>query len=72
MRSWLREARIEQGLTAAQVSKELGVSESYYSMIENGLRQTPMDITLAVKIGSVLNLPLTYLANCEVGEPQRL
>lgn len=67
MREWLREARKASGYTAAQMSRELLISESYYSMIENGLRQVPMDITLAAKLEVILGIPLGEIAKKEDG-----
>ena len=63
MRGWLKETRNEKGLTAKEVSDKLNISESYYSFIESGQRQKKMDLTLAAKISTVLDIPIeTILA----------
>lgn len=44
---------------------KLGISESYYSMIERGERQQKLDIALAVKMSGVFGLSLEYIVNQE-------
>ena len=58
MREWLKNAREKCGLTMKAASEKLGISESYYCSIENGVRQKKMDITLASKISVVFDVPL--------------
>lgn len=65
MREWLRASRKEKGFTAAEMGKELGISESYYCMIENGERQKKMDITLLSLIAQVLDKPITEIIRME-------
>ena len=48
MRSWMETARKSCGLTMKAAATKLGISESYYSMIERGERQQKLDIALAV------------------------
>lgn len=58
MREWLKDTRLQQRLTQKQIADAIGVTESYYCMIEGGDRQKKMDVTLAIKIGNVLGLSL--------------
>ena len=46
MREWLKTMRTEQGMTMKDLSRKLGISESYYCAIENGDRQKRMDLML--------------------------
>ena len=46
MREWLKTMRTEQGMTMKDLSRKLGISESYYCAIENGERQKRMDLML--------------------------
>src|SRR5699024_12696614 len=39
MREWLKTSRTEKRLTQEEIAKRLGISESYYCMIEQGERQ---------------------------------
>ena len=43
MRDWLVEARKEKGLTQAEAATKCGISRQYYSFIENGDRNCPVD-----------------------------
>lgn len=53
MRDWLVDLRKGLGLTLREMGEKIGVSESYYLMIEQGKRQRAMDITLISRIAAV-------------------
>lgn len=65
MREWLKMAREKSGLTMKTASEKLGISESYYCSIENGVRQKRMDITLASKISVVFDVSLAEVVENE-------
>lgn len=65
MREWLRGARLQKALTMNQMAHKLHISESYYCSIEKGYRQRDMDISLAEKISSALNIPLKQILKFE-------
>lgn len=65
MREWLKDTRLQQRLTQKQMADAIGVTESYYCMIEGGDRQKKMDVTLAIKIGNVLGLSLEEIVKAE-------
>lgn len=67
MRSWMEKARKSCGLTMRAVATQLGVSESYYSMIERGERQQKLDIALAVKMSEVFGVSLSHIVAQEEG-----
>ena len=54
--SFVREARERTGMTQADVAERLGVSRSYYTMIEAGNRE--IYFTLALNICQVLKLDI--------------
>ena len=58
MRDWLKEKRTEQGMTMAEMAKQLDLSESYYSKIESGDRQRKMDIRLVSKLHKILDISI--------------
>ena len=68
MREWLKTLRKDNGLTAAELAEKLGISESYYCLIENGERQKKMDIILVTRIADALNKPIVDIINFEKGE----
>ena len=65
MRDWLKEARTQQRLTMKQMADAIGVTESYYSMIESGNRQKSMNISLAFRLGNVLGMSLQEIMEAE-------
>lgn len=63
MRQWLRNLR---GLkTCKEFGQELGLSEQYYWLIENGYRQKRMDYRLLLKIALVSGKPLAEVMEAE-------
>ena len=52
--SFVREARERKGMTQYEIAEQLGVSRSYYTMIESGNRE--IYFTLAMNICAVLDL----------------
>ncbi len=61
MRVYLKKLRENRGLTIADVAKKLDISESYYSLIENGKRQEKMDLALAAKLSVIFEIPLSKI-----------
>lgn len=49
---WLKEARRVRGLTTYEVASRAGVSQGYYSQIENGSRRA--SVAVAKRIAAVL------------------
>ena len=68
MRDWLKEKRRKRGYTMAQMAEKLGITESYYSLIEAGERQKKMDMILAGKISEALGITLDEIVSEEGGE----
>lgn len=52
MRSWLKTLRIKAGKTMKIVAENAGISECYYSQIENGVRNA--SVPVAKKIAEIL------------------
>lgn len=68
MRGWLKDVRTKAGKSQDEVAKELDISMSYYSMIEAGKRQNPMDLTLCVKLAKIFSIPIKQIVKFETGE----
>lgn len=68
MRNWMKSKREERGLTLKQVGDAMGISESYYKLIEDGARQRTLDLTTAEKIGKLFGLSLPQIAALEEQE----
>lgn len=65
MRDWLKNTRTEKGLTMKELSKMLGISESYYCMIEKGERQKKMNLTQINGLSAALGIPVTEVIRKE-------
>lgn len=65
MRDWLKDARMQKNLTMKQAADNLGISESYYSMIENGDRQKTLDLSMAQKLSDLFCMTIQQIVDCE-------
>lgn len=65
MRRWMKEMREKKGLTLKQAGSEIGVSESYYKLIEDGARQKRLDMSMAERIGKLFDLSLAKISQLE-------
>lgn len=70
MRKWLKDLRIEKGLTMKDMGDSLHISESYYCAIENGDRQRKMDTSLAAGLSEVLGVPIACIIDLDLRHPQ--
>lgn len=55
----LKDIRVEKNLTMKQVSVSAGISESYYCLLEKGIRRP--SISVAKKLGAALGFDWTLL-----------
>ena len=69
MRTWLKDLRNNRNMTQKDMAEQLGISEAYYALIENGRRQKKMDVTIlagiakatGTSVGRVAVKELAYL-----------
>lgn len=54
MRTWLKILREELNMTQNDVAEAAGISQNYYSAIENGERGAKLPVPTAQKIADVL------------------
>ena len=64
-REYLIAMRNERGLTQKDVSRGLGISESYYNLIEHGSRQKNMSFSILLGLSKVMNVSVEVLMNKE-------
>ena len=57
MRKWLKEMRINAGLSQKEIAKQLSVVQSYYCKIENGIKQPDMAYSMMEKIAHAMLPP---------------
>ena len=65
MRDWLKEKRVGKNLTQDQMAEQLGISLSYYNLIENGERQKKMDLSIANQLSVILGMTLKEIIELE-------
>lgn len=66
MREWLRSIRNEKQLTQLEMGQKMGISESYYNLIENGVRQVNMDISTISKLADALEISVNDIIKYEI------
>ena len=66
MREWLKKIRTEAGLSQQETAKRLNLTRQYYSLIEAGERQKPLNLLLAKKISNLFGISLEQIAEYDV------
>ena len=56
MREFLRDLRKERKLSQDDIAKRMGLTQSFYSMIETGERVERMNLEMAMKLANVLGI----------------
>lgn len=64
----MKSARIEQKKTMKAVADDVGISESYYCMIEKGARKEKLDADLVKKLSSSLKIPTAEIIELECAD----
>lgn len=65
-REYLIEMRTQKGLTQRDISEQLGISESYYNLIENGIRQRNMNVATLCGLAKALQVSIPMLVDKEM------
>lgn len=68
MREWLYIARAKKGLTQKEMAKRMRCTEAYYSLIENGKRQNPMDLRTVWALSKALGMTTKEIVDKEVAD----
>lgn len=63
MREWL--IKLRGNATQSEIASRLGITQQYYSYIENGDRQKKMDIQICEKIAEVFNISVADVIRYE-------
>ena len=61
MREYLQELRKSKNFTQAYVASKLGMVAAAYSMLESGLRQKDMDLSIVVTLAKVFDVSIDYI-----------
>ena len=65
IRSWLKKMRMEKGLTQTLLSEAIGITQAYYSEIENGKCQPDMAYSMMEKLANALGVPVQEIIDAE-------
>ena len=65
MRKWMKEKRMEIGLTQQNVADSIGISKQYYQQIENGKRQKDLCTSLIMGIADCFKISAVDVVNFE-------
>ena len=68
MREWLTQSRKERNLTQKEMAKRMSCTEAYYSLIENGKRQNPMDLQTVWRLSKALGMTTKEIVDKEVAD----
>lgn len=63
MREWL--IKLRGDATQDEIANRLGITQQYYSYIENGERQRKMDIQICEKIAAVFGITVADVIRLE-------
>lgn len=66
MREYLKAIRKGRNLTQCYVATASGISEPYYSQLENGRRGSHIDLILCAKMAEVLGVPFENFTKMEL------
>lgn len=66
MREWLYIARAKKNLTQKEMAKRMSCTEAYYSLIENGKRQNPMDLQTVWRLSKALGMTTKEIVDKEL------
>ena len=65
MRMWIINKRNQLGITQKELALQLGLSQQYVSLIENGNRQSKMTADLICKLSPILGISIEDILKYE-------
>lgn len=65
VREYLKKLRLKKKMTKQAVADFLGISQNYYTYIENGERQKSLDLAYASKLAELFNVSVDWIAKQE-------
>ena len=66
MRDYLTDLRNTRGLTQKDISSKLGISESYYNLIEHGERQKIMNVRILYELAQIFKISVKRMVEKEL------
>lgn len=65
VREYLKKLRLKKKMTKQAAADFLGISQNYYTYIENGERQKSLDLAYASKLAELFNVSVDWIAKQE-------
>ena len=65
MRKWLKDLRVNKGISQQEMAVKLEIAQSYYSMVENGERQKDLDLSIVTRLAEIFNVTVDWIAEQE-------
>lgn len=65
VREYLKKLRLKKKMTKQVVADFLGISQNYYTYIENGERQKSLDLVYVSKLAELFNVSVDWIAKQE-------
>lgn len=65
VREYLKKLRLKKKMTKQAVADFLGISQNYYTYIENGERQKSLDLVYVSKLADLFNVSVDWIAKQE-------
>ncbi len=65
MREWLKELRQERKLSQQDVAERLKITQQYYALIENGKRQSNLDLVMISRLSEAFDVSIGYIIEQE-------
>ena len=65
MREWLKELRQEKRFSQQDVAERLKITQQYYALIENGKRQSNLDLVMISRLAEAFEVSIGYIIEQE-------
>jgi len=65
MRCWLVKKRMSKKFTQEKMAEKLGISRTYYTLIERGQRMPHMSMDLVIRLSVILGVPADKIIRLE-------
>ena len=65
MREWLKELRQEKKFSQQDVAERLKITQQYYALIENGKRQSNLDLVMISRLSEAFDVSIGYIIEQE-------
>lgn len=65
MRMWLKLLRVGADMSQLEIAEKMGISRTYYGMIEIGKRKKSLDLPIVKKLSELFGVTVDWIAEQE-------